>query len=157
MSQPNEPSRDQIRAGDADRRRTADRLAQALSLGELTAGEHADRAAKAACARTLGELSELTKDLAAEPTPATAAEPPETEPWQRRAATPAPYERPGRSRIARLASGWRSWAGMAVVLTAIWGVASVAAGHLTAYWPVWPLGMWAVALIFTGVRGSHDD
>lgn len=156
MSTPPEPSDDLLRAGDQDRQRTADRLARAVARGELTADEHAERAARAAAARTRGELAELTRDLAPDPDPAApaAADP---EPWQRRAATPAPYERPGRGRIAHLASGWRSWAGTAVVLTAIWGVASWSAGHLTAYWPVWPLGFWAVGLIVTGIRGSRDD
>lgn len=40
-------------------------LTQAAGDGRLTLGEHAERAERAYAARTLGELSELTTDLAA--------------------------------------------------------------------------------------------
>jgi hypothetical protein len=39
----------------------------------------------------------------------------------------------------------------------IWGVASVATGHLTAYWPVWPLALWGAGLIISGIRGPRND
>lgn len=151
MSDSFEPPGDQIRASDADRRRTTERLERAVETGELTPDEESDRAVKAGTAVTRGELAELTKDLAPDPVP-------EAQPWQRTAATPAPYERRERRGIAHLAARWRSWAGSAVVLTAIWGWTSIAAGHLTYYWPVWPLGMWAAALAVSAVRGSdkHD-
>ena len=150
MSTPIEPPDPQLRAGDTDRRRTAERLARALAQGELSPDEHTDRAAKTVAARTRGELAALTKDLAGDSAP-------EELTWQQRAAAPAPYDRPRRHRVAELASGWRSWAGTAVLLTVIWGVASLAAGHLTTYWPVWPLAFWGAGLIITGIRGSRND
>jgi hypothetical protein len=140
----------QLRASDADRRSTGERLSRALAAGEISEQEYAERSATAQGARTRGELSALTNDLADDRVA-------QEEPWPARARTPAPYERGRRRGVAELASGWRSWAATAVVLTVIWGVASLSAGHLTGYWPVWPLGFWGAALIITGIRGSRGD
>jgi hypothetical protein len=57
------PPRD-LRASDADRERVVAVLTEAASDGRLTLGEHAERAERAYSARTLGELAELTADLA---------------------------------------------------------------------------------------------
>jgi hypothetical protein len=54
-----------LRASDADRERVVALLTQAAGDGRLTLGEHAERAERAYAARTLGELSVLTTDLAA--------------------------------------------------------------------------------------------
>ncbi len=54
-----------LRASDADRERVVALLTQAASDGRLTLGEHAERAERAYAARTLGDLSVLTTDLAA--------------------------------------------------------------------------------------------
>ena len=53
-----------MRASDADRDRVLALLAEAMSDGRLTAEEHAERVQRAFSARTLGELAELTADLA---------------------------------------------------------------------------------------------
>jgi Domain of unknown function (DUF1707)/Cell wall-active antibiotics response 4TMS YvqF len=53
-----------LRASDADRDRTLALLADAVSDGRLTMDEHAERVQRACTARTLGELAELTADLA---------------------------------------------------------------------------------------------
>src|SRR5579859_6942088 len=53
-----------LRASDTDRDRVVALLADAHGDGRLTADEHADRVQKAFAARTLGELAELTNDLA---------------------------------------------------------------------------------------------
>jgi hypothetical protein len=54
-----------LRASDADRDRVLALLAEAAGDGRLTAEEHAERVQQACAARTLGELAELTTDLAA--------------------------------------------------------------------------------------------
>jgi Domain of unknown function (DUF1707) len=54
-----------LRASDADRDRVLSLLAEAVSDGRLSADEHAGRVQRACTARTLGELAELTADLAA--------------------------------------------------------------------------------------------
>src|SRR5437868_2585585 len=53
-----------LRASDTDRDRVLALLAEAVSDGRLTAEEHPERVQRACTARTLGELAELTKDLA---------------------------------------------------------------------------------------------
>ncbi|MGH3190159.1 MAG: DUF1707 SHOCT-like domain-containing protein [Streptosporangiaceae bacterium] len=61
---PRQAPRD-LRASDADRDRVLALLAEAMSDGRLTQEEHAERLQRACSARTLGELAELTGDLAA--------------------------------------------------------------------------------------------
>ena len=63
MSPSRQAPRD-LRASDADRDRTLALLADAVSDGRLTTDEHAERVQRACTARTLGELAELTADLA---------------------------------------------------------------------------------------------
>ncbi len=58
------PSPRDLRASDTDRDRVLTMLAEAMSDGRLTADEHAERVQRAIAARTLGELAELTADLA---------------------------------------------------------------------------------------------
>jgi len=58
------PSPRDLRASDADRDRVLAMLAEAMSDGRLTADEHSERVQRACSARTLGELAELTTDLA---------------------------------------------------------------------------------------------
>jgi Domain of unknown function (DUF1707)/Cell wall-active antibiotics response 4TMS YvqF len=53
-----------LRASDADRDRVITLLGEAMSDGRLTQEEHADRLQRALTARTLGELADLTADLA---------------------------------------------------------------------------------------------
>jgi hypothetical protein len=53
-----------LRASDADRDRVLALLAEAMSDGRLTTEEHAERVQRAFSARTLGQLAELTADLA---------------------------------------------------------------------------------------------
>ena len=61
---PSRPSPRDLRASDTDRDRVVALLGEALTDGRLTADEHAERIQRAFTARTLGELAELTTDLA---------------------------------------------------------------------------------------------
>jgi hypothetical protein len=54
-----------LRASDADREQVFTLLSEAAADGRLTLDEHAERAGRASAARTLGELTGLTADLAA--------------------------------------------------------------------------------------------
>lgn len=56
-----------LRASDADRERVVDLLREAAADGRLTIEEHGDRMERAYASRTLGELADLTADLAASP------------------------------------------------------------------------------------------
>ncbi|MGE5291196.1 MAG: DUF1707 SHOCT-like domain-containing protein [Micromonosporaceae bacterium] len=53
-----------LRASDSDRERVVAVLASAAADGRLTLEEHTQRVSRAYSARTLGELAELTSDLA---------------------------------------------------------------------------------------------
>jgi hypothetical protein len=52
-----------VRASDAERELTVERLQRAVGNGRLSIEEFDDRAARAYAARTRGELAELTRDL----------------------------------------------------------------------------------------------
>ncbi|MDL5155208.1 DUF1707 SHOCT-like domain-containing protein [Actinomycetospora termitidis] len=54
---------DGVRASDAERNLTVQRLDRALENGRLTPVEYDERVAAAYAATTRGELSDLTKDL----------------------------------------------------------------------------------------------
>lgn len=58
------PAPRDLRASDADRDAVLDLLSAAAADGRLTLAEHGERAGRAHAARTLGELAELTADLA---------------------------------------------------------------------------------------------
>src|SRR5262249_38437303 len=61
---PSRPAPRDLRASDADRERVVTLLGEAAADGRLTLGEHSERIEQAWSARTLGELAELTADLA---------------------------------------------------------------------------------------------
>src|SRR5580698_2097283 len=58
------PAPRNLRASEADRDRVLALLADAVSDGRITPDEHAERVQRACTARTLGELADLTTDLA---------------------------------------------------------------------------------------------
>jgi hypothetical protein len=58
------PAPRDLRASDADRERVVAMLSEAAADGRLTLGEHSERTELAYAARTLGDLAELTTDLA---------------------------------------------------------------------------------------------
>lgn len=111
------------RVSDADRERAAQRLRLAVDDGSLTLLEYDERLRDAYAARTVGDLAPLTADL---PAPRTAA--PTT--------------------VARVAPAgpWRLWLVVSVVLVTVWALTSVAAGHALFFWPVFPIGFWALSL-----------
>ena len=56
-----------LRASDADREATADRLREHHTDGRIDSEEFQDRLDKCYAAKTVGELAELTRDLPADP------------------------------------------------------------------------------------------
>jgi Domain of unknown function (DUF1707) len=59
------PAPRDLRASDADRDQVLTLLSAAMADGRLTADEHAERVQRSFTARTLGDLADLTVDLAA--------------------------------------------------------------------------------------------
>ena len=126
-------SRDELRAADADRQSTADKLRAALEEGRLDLHEYDERLQQAYAAKTYGELKVLLTDL---PTPAESVL--------------------GREEhvIAQwLAAVWSGWVPAVAVTSAIWLVASLAAGELLYFWPVWVAGPWGAVLVWQTVSG----
>jgi hypothetical protein len=118
-----------LRASDADREAVAGRLRAAATDGRLDLTEAEQRLAAAYAARTYGELEPLTADLGPAVAPPASAEPAT---WLRE---------------------WREWAGVAVILNAIWAITSLSSGELLFYWPMFPLGIWGAVIIAGQVFG----
>lgn len=136
-----EPDPDAIRAGDADRQSTVDRLRQAFAEGRLELSELDERVTRAHVATTIGELRELAADLPAI-RPAAIRRPA----FVRRPALPAWLGRPPHSMLA-----------IAVVNAVVWFVASLARGasldgHGDWLYPWW-IGI-AVGWLLLVVAGS---
>lgn len=137
--------RDEMRAGDADRKVVADQLKAALDEGRLDLSEYDERIQRAYGAKTFGDLNGLLDDLPGTVPVARSQIQPATAP-----AAPVPQGVTG-GQVARWVG---PYGGVFVVCVLIWGITSVAAGQLAYFWPVWLL----IPLVF-GVFGQwfgHD-
>jgi hypothetical protein len=134
---PPEPSRDpNIRIGNPERDLVVERLTAALNEGRLELVEYDDRVRQVYAAKTAGELVPITADL---PAP-----------------VPPPPPKPKRSLRTVLTLDELRWAGVSVLLLAIWLISMVASGKTIHPWPVWPIGIWGAVLLgrrFTGGSG----
>jgi Domain of unknown function (DUF1707) len=106
-----------VRASDAERERVVAALRAHAGAGRLTVEELEARIGRAYAAATRADLRPLLADL------------------------PAILGRRPRPR-AHDAHAWQVWASVAIVLLVVW--AATGAG---AFWPVWPLGFWALGLM----------
>lgn len=132
-----------MRAADTDRAAVAEVLGRAMADGRLTVAEYEERVARAYAARTYGELAELTTDL-----PAAGG--------ARTASTPAPqaFPRPASAGACGQAWGygqrravWASWLTTALIVSSIWLMSSIGAGHPLFFWPFWVIGPWGFVLL----------
>lgn len=112
-----------LRASDADRAATQDRLRRAVADGQLDLSEFDQRCAQAWSSRTRGDLAAVVRDLP-EPLP------------------PPPV--PPRFRVFTDTGGGTTmrvlatiWACALVVNVIVWFLASVAGGDFLYLWPVW--------------------
>jgi hypothetical protein len=141
--------REDMRAGDSDRKAVADQLKSALDEGRLDLGEYDERIQRTYAAKTYADLDGLLTDL------------PGTVPVQHSQVQPAaagvpaaPPPSPGRQ-VAQWAG---PYGGVILVCTLIWLVTSISAGHLVYFWPVWmliPLILGVAGQAFGG--GSRHD
>ena len=114
-----------LRAADADRDATVERLRAAYGEGRLREQELEQRLGDALTARTLAELTALTDDLPLAQRP-------------RAAAVPA--------RRVRQAA-WGAWAVAVSVNLVIWLLVSLSAREAVYFWPAWVAGPWGVVLL----------
>ncbi len=165
-----------LRAGDADRERVAERLRTALDEGRLNLYEYDDRLREAYAAKTYGELDALLADLpgvtpVSQSQVATRADsrsaPADSQPARGDSHTarggsrgdpiqgevvPADGHYPGATGqwVAEL---WGSWARAVAICVLIWGVTSLLSSHLLYFWPGWVAGPWGAVLLVQTVGG----
>lgn len=124
-------TRNAVRIGDEQRREVAEALGQHLADGRLRLIEYEERLDRVYAATTESELATVTEDL------------------------PAVQTSRDRRRRQRIASGiLLNWAGIAVLMLAIW--AFTGAGY---FWPVWPIMGTGIGMIPSAVaiwRGRAD-
>jgi hypothetical protein len=115
-----------IRASDVERDRAVDTLRRHAAEGRLDSGELEERIGLALAAKTRADLARLTADLPAE---------------QQQPRAPRPVARRSHAGICGLHKhDPRALVAWAVVLVAIWALTG--AGY---FWPMWPLGAFAIA------------
>jgi hypothetical protein len=126
--------REEMRAGDSDRKAVADQLKAALDEGRLDLSEYDERVQRTYGAKTYADLDGLLDDL------------PGTVPVQHSQVQPAasapPVGAPAQATrpVGRQIAHWVGpYAGVILVCTLIWLITSVSAGHVTYFWPVWML------------------
>jgi len=126
-----------LRAGDADRQQTAERLRLALEEGRLNLHEYDERLRDAYAAKTYADLDALLADL-----PPASAE-----------IVPAERHRIARATPRWVIAQWGSWARAVSICTGIWAVSCVLSGELTYFWPGWVAGPWGVVLLVRTIGG----
>ncbi|SDJ88182.1 protein of unknown function [Actinopolyspora mzabensis] len=148
------PNERGVRASDAEREAVAERLRHAMNEGRLDIAEFDERVGQAYAAVTRAELEPLTRDLPDTSRPAR----------QGRSAVPAvgnddEHEQSVERNRGRRSRGaeWRDWAGTSFVLVGIWLITSIASGGPTFFWPIFPMGIWAVILLSSMIFGSGED
>ena len=134
-----------MRASDADREAVSDQLRDAHAEGRLTLDEFNERLDQSLAAKTLGELSAVTRDL---PTVGRAVAVPG-------ASLPAPTGRSvGWGHVRGL---WSSWATVAIITTGVWLTTGLSNGHFGGYWPIWAIGPWGAVLLARTLFGAERD
>lgn len=132
-----------VRVSDAERSGTVERLKSAQDEGRLSLVEYDERIQKAYAAVTRADLDVLTADL----------------PPVRGSDLPAAREKRDaeakQEARAEWYQQWRSWAGTSVLLIGIWGIICLAAGELTFFWPMFPVGIWGLVLLTSTFDGSR--
>jgi Domain of unknown function (DUF1707) len=146
----------ELRAGDADRERVAERLRTALDEGRLNLHEYDERLRDAYASKTYAELDKLLADL------------PGVAPASRSQLVPAASDAvapaAGRSQPGPdgrypdatrrwLVEMWDDWAGAVAVCVAIWAVICLISQDLIYFWPGWVAGPWGAVLVVETVRG----
>jgi hypothetical protein len=140
----------ELRAGDADRERVAERLRIALEEGRLNLYEYDERLREAYAARTYAELDKLLVDLPGTTPPSQAQL---AIPGQTAVDQPGPDGRYPDATRRWIAEVWSSWVRTVSICAAIWGVTWLVSGRLVYFWPGWVAGPWGAVLLMGTVYG----
>ena len=127
------------RVGDADRERAAAVLAQAFRDGVLRVEEFDERLSAAYAAATVSDLEAVMRDLPRD--------------WAEELRTAERSRH--RAQLHRRAwrAGFHTYRRVLLLLVAIWGTTSLAAGDLLYPWPIWPALGWGIPLFLSRPRG----
>ncbi|RZT89215.1 uncharacterized protein DUF1707 [Pseudonocardia sediminis] len=139
------PDEQNMRVSDADRAATAERLQVAHDEGRLSLTEFDERVQQSYAAVVRADLDRLVGDLPVVERENLPSVRREREAVERREARTEWY------------GEWRSWAGTSVLLLGIWGMISLLAGEFTAFWPIFPIGIWALVLIGSAFERPRTD
>lgn len=129
---PREPSRDDLRASDADRQAVVERLRRAHEEGRLDLSEFDERIRRAYAARTYAELDRLTGDVPADPADVR---------------LPAISEPAHLGRRRRLSPAVSTWLLASLVNFVIWAIVSITTMHMAYPWWIWVAGPWGAVLV----------
>jgi len=137
-----------MRASDDDRENVAGRLRDAHAEGRLTMEEFEERLDTTYAAKTLGELTVVTRDL------------PEQVgrthlPSRQESTTPSSDVERHRQHWSRAA--WGAWATAVLVNVAIWGAIAVSSDHVPYFWPIWVGGPWGAVLLARTLFGHERE
>lgn len=135
-----------LRVGNADRERVAERVRIALDEGRLNLYEYDERLREAYAAKTYTELERLLADLPT-PAPAVAVHAGTT------ADQPGPDGRYPNATRRWLVGMWAPWLVVVGICIVIWAVISLASDGWTYFWPGWVAGPWGVVLLAHSVIG----
>ena len=137
VADPRRPRNAEIRVGHADRDVLADLLADAYAYGRLDTIEYNERLDKAMQVRTVGEIMPLVGDLMTVPAAASRG---------------GGYGRSTAARVLFLIAG--TAVGLNVL---IWLFASLSAGALLYFWPMWVAVGMVVPVVIGVALGRSDD
>jgi hypothetical protein len=148
--------RGELRAGDADRERVAERLRIALEEGRLNIYEYDERLRDAFSSKTYTELDNLLADLPNVTPPSqqqlvVPGEAPVPERWQ--VGPDGLYQDATRMWLTEL---WGSWLRANGICWAIWVATAFYADwdlHASVPWPFWVSVPWGVVLLFQTIGG----
>jgi hypothetical protein len=149
-----------MRASDADRQETVERLRTALDDGRLKLEEYLERMGHAYEAVTYGDLGPLTADL---PKTRSVAKPSQPAPPAPAHAAPAParpaeVERSGwfAGLPKPLKVAWTAWTIAVSVNVVVWVLVCITATSLIYPWPLWVAGPWGAVLLAISATTSSS-
>lgn len=140
-------ARGHLRAGDAERESTLDRLRDAHAEGRLDVREFYARLDAVYEAKTFAELDSIVRDLPATGLvryPAAPTRRPATRPPEPSAPTPLTSAGALAAMPAALRGAWLTWATAVSINVVVWALVSILGTEWIYPWPLWVAGPWGI-------------